>query len=122
MLLKLVSAGSTHTTTPRQFIDDLKVLELGGVGSKAIPNGLRDPRGGQRPYQEYYDEKYSTEDAPPPRRPAPAPAPQEDRSRLLRPSAPPAAPSYSGSSMSTTSNMSAGAKEEKKKKKGLFRF
>lgn len=32
--------GSTHVTTPRQFIDDLRVLELGGVGSRSIPNGI----------------------------------------------------------------------------------
>jgi syntaxin-binding protein 1 len=108
--------GSTHTITPRQFIDDLKVLELGGTGSRAIPNGLREGRVEQRSYQEYYDEKYFTKDAPPPPRPAPTalPVPGEQR-KLLRIS-----PTNSfASSVNSTST----AKEEKKKKKGgLFRF
>ena len=107
--------GSTHTTTPRQFIDDLKVLELGGTGSRAIPNGLREGRVEQRSYQEYYDEKYFTKDAPPPQpSPTTQPAPSEQR-KLLRVS-----PTNSfASSVNSTST----TKEEKKKKKGgLFRF
>jgi syntaxin-binding protein 1 len=51
--------------TPRQFVDDLKVLDLSGVGSRAIPNGLRDLRAA-RPYQVFYDERYFTRDAPQP--------------------------------------------------------
>lgn len=51
--------------TPRHFIDDLKVLDLSGVGSRAIPNGLREMRAA-RPYQAFYDERYFTRDAPPP--------------------------------------------------------
>jgi syntaxin-binding protein 1 len=57
--------GSTHTLTPRQFIDDLKVLDLSGVGSRALPNGLREMRA-ERSYQAFYDERYFTRDAPPP--------------------------------------------------------
>jgi syntaxin-binding protein 1 len=52
--------------TPRQFVDDLKVLELSGIGSRAVPNGLRELRG-TRPYQAFYDERYFTRDAAPPR-------------------------------------------------------
>jgi syntaxin-binding protein 1 len=55
--------------TPRQFIDDLKVLDLSGVGSRAAPNGLRELRA-TRPYQAFYDERYFTRDAaPPPQQP-----------------------------------------------------
>ncbi|KAI0272325.1 Sec1-like protein [Gloeopeniophorella convolvens] len=69
-----VYIGSTHALTPRQFVDDLKVLELGGAGSRALPNGLREP-GAQRPYQAFYDERYFTREAP-----APAPAPAMGKS------------------------------------------
>ena len=116
--------GSTHTFTPRQFVDDLKVLELGGVGSRALPNGLRDPQGGKRAYQDYYDELYFTRDAPPPAQPPPqqqqqrqAPAP-----KLSRPSP---VPSQAGSAVSVGTVSSAGlGKEDKKdkKKKGLFKW
>ncbi|KAJ4473586.1 hypothetical protein J3R30DRAFT_3684648 [Lentinula aciculospora] len=56
LLNKDIYIGLTHVITPRYFVDDLKVLELGGVGSQAIPNGLAESRG-QRPYQEYYDDE-----------------------------------------------------------------
>ncbi|KAI0306079.1 Sec1-like snare protein [Multifurca ochricompacta] len=62
---KDIYIGSTHALTPRQFIDDLKVLDLSGTGSRAIPNGLRETRGA-RSYQAFYDERYFTRDAPPP--------------------------------------------------------
>lgn len=128
--LKLYS-GSTHTITPRQFVDDLKVLDLGGVGSKAIPNGLPSSRGGgPRSFQEYYDEKYFVKVPPPPQRPTPAaqqpPRGGGLRDRLAKPSP---APSYTGST-STSSSIGGGApvpeykggeKEKKKKKFGLFR-
>jgi len=109
--------GSTHTTTARQFIDDLKVLELGGTGSRAIPNGLREGRVEQRSYQEYYDEKYFTKDAPPPPKPSSPttqPAPSEQR-KLFRVSP--------TNSFASSVNSTSATKEEKKKKKGgLFRF
>ncbi|KAF7365513.1 hypothetical protein MVEN_00424400 [Mycena venus] len=109
--------GSSHTITPRDFINDLTVLELGGAGSKAIPNGQREGRAG-RPYQEFYDERYYTRDAPPPPRPAPAAAPRQAARPNLRPSP---ADSFA-SSVSVTPSMTPSAVEEKKKKKGLFRF
>lgn len=107
--------GSTHTITPRHFIDDLKVLDLGGVGSRAIPNGLAEGRG-QRPFQEYYDEKYFTKDAPPPLRAATGnlPLPRDERK--------PIRPSPTNSFAGSTNSVTPSAKEEKKKKKGLFRF
>ncbi|KAG6821215.1 hypothetical protein H0H93_004037 [Arthromyces matolae] len=115
-LNKDIYIGSTHTMTPRHFVDDLKALELGGVGSKALPNGLRD-RPGQRSPQEYYDEKYHTKDAPPPQRAAAAP--REPERRLQAPKMSPA--NSFASSVNSASTPS--VKEEKKKKKGgLFRF
>lgn len=107
--------GSTHLITPRNFVDDLKVITLGGVGSRVIPNGLREPRG-QRQYQDFYDEKYYTKDGP-------RPQPQAAPSRTGTPQGPKAprlapTPSY-GSATSTTSSSKT---DDKKKKKGLFRF
>lgn len=108
--------GSTHTISPRHFVDDLKVLELGGVGSRAIPNGLREDRQ-KRSFQEFYDEKYYTKDAPPPPRAAPAslPVPKQQKPSRISPTN-----SFASSVNSTTTPS---VKEEKKKKKGgLFRF
>ncbi|KAF9006050.1 Sec1-like snare protein [Cyathus striatus] len=114
-LNKDIFIGSTHTFTPREFVDDLKVLDLGGTGSRAVPNGLRDMNGGQRSYQEFYDERYYTKDAPPPQK-------VQTGGGLSAPksSAPKLSPtnSTSGSIHSLTPS----AKEEKKKKKGFFRF
>ncbi|GBE89630.1 Protein transport protein [Sparassis crispa] len=114
-LNKDIIIGSTHAVTPLEFVDDLKVLELSGIGSKAIPNGLGEGRG-QRPLQQYYDEKYFTQDAPPPQRPAPAsiPQPRHEHGRSNKP----LIPSFAGSSASVNSSV----KEEKKKKRGLFHF
>lgn len=110
-------AGSSHTLTPREFVDDLKVLEIGGVGSKALPNGIGTGRG-QRPFQEFYDEVYYTRDAPPPQPAAPPPQPRAQPGRSARPSP---IPSYaSGNSVQTTGSVS--GEKEKKKKRGLFHF
>ena len=112
------SLGSSHTITPRDFVDDLKVLELGGVGSKALPNGIGEGRG-QRPFQEFYDEIYFTRDAPKPQ-PAASPAPQT-RAQPGRSARPSPIPSYaSGTSVMTTSSTT--GEKEKKKKRGLFHF
>ncbi|KAG6902573.1 hypothetical protein C0995_014579 [Termitomyces sp. Mi166 len=121
-LNKDIYLGSTHTITPRQFIDDLKALELGGVGSKALPNGLRE-RQDARTFQEYYDEKYYTKDAPPPQRTVPTanshPAPRE-RERL---EAPKMSPTNSlSSSVNSTATTQSGKDDKKKKRGGLFRF
>jgi len=117
-LNKDIIVGSTHALTPAHFIDDLKVLDLGGVGSRAIPNGLSEAKG-QRPLQAFYDEKYFTKDAPPPQRAAPEPAPnaRQELGRLHKPSV----PSFAGSTVSVNSTASKD-KEEKKKKRGLFHF
>ncbi|KAJ7289107.1 Sec1-like snare protein [Mycena rebaudengoi] len=116
-LNKDIYIGSTHVLTPRQFIKDLQVVELQGQGSKAIPNGLKDGRGG-RSFQEYYDERYYLRDAPPPARPKPAASLAPPRQ--VRPSPSPA-DSYA-SNVSSAPSMTPSAQEEKKKKKGLFRF
>jgi syntaxin-binding protein 1 len=112
----LSTVGSTHSVTPRNFIDDLRVLELSGVGSRAIPNGVS-LAGAHPSYQEYYDAKYFTPDPPAPQRPT-LPAPKESKhiaSKLVK-----TASSFSTSSGSLTTP--GVEKEEKKKKKGLFRF
>jgi len=113
--------------TPKGFLDDLKVLELGGAGSKAIPNGLRDMRGEPKSFQELYDEKYFVKEAPPPSRPAPAPAKNLAPPRPTQ-TAPPIQPSptnsYNGSYQGSinSSNAPASVKDDKKKKRGLFGF
>ncbi|OSD04764.1 Sec1-like protein [Trametes coccinea BRFM310] len=123
-LNKEIIIGSTHPVTPRQFVDDLKVLELGGVGSKALPNGLGETNAPPRPPQEIYDQKYFTRDAPPPQRaaPAPSPAPSKEKGRLLQRPSP--VPSAAGSSISVNSSSYGGEKEgtEKKKKHRFLRF
>jgi syntaxin-binding protein 1 len=86
------------------------------MGSKAIPNGLREGRG-PRSFQEFYDERYFTRDAPPPARPAPAASlapPRQERR--------PAARTSPAESFASNVSMTPSAAEEKKKKKGLFRF
>jgi syntaxin-binding protein 1 len=117
--------GSTHTLTPRQFVDDLKVLDLSGVGSRALPNGLRELHAA-RPYQAFYDERYFTRDAPPPQ-------PQQQQQKLK---APPLGKSVSARSAArpgadlslTSSNLSVnssytssanGGKEKEKKRRFL---
>jgi len=114
---KDIYIGSTHTFTPRQFIDDLKVVDRGGVGSRAIPKGLPSRGRGQRPYQEYYDEKYFTPDAPPPPQRPPL-TPHDEHGKLTKPSP---VSSFVGSTVSVSSSMKDG-KEKKEKKRGLFRF
>lgn len=117
--------GSTHTFTPREFVDDLKVLELGGVGSRAVPNGLREPRNGQRSYQEYYDERYFTRDAPPPQRAEPpkqiksSHSKQQQQQPARRPSP---EPSLGGSTLSVNSVGTPGREGGKDKDKKKHRF
>jgi syntaxin-binding protein 1 len=118
-----VNAGSTHALTPRQFTDDLKVLELSGVGSRAVPNGLRELRGA-RPYQAFYDERYFTRDAPPPQQQQPQRAPVLGKSMSARSVVRPdlsltnsnlSVNSYAGS----TNGKEKGGKEKEKKKRFL---
>ncbi|GJJ13940.1 hypothetical protein Clacol_008197 [Clathrus columnatus] len=103
--------GSTHLVFPESFIDDMRVLEIGGVGSRALPNGLKP--GERRSFQAYYDEKYYIKD-PPPQVLTPAPSLSSKSSKIIRPSPSPS-PATSSASL---------PKEEvkEKKKKGLFRF
>ncbi|KAF8659882.1 hypothetical protein AX16_001766 [Volvariella volvacea WC 439] len=117
-LNKEIIIGSTHNITPRQFVDDLKVLDLGGVGSKAMPNGLREPQGRRDP-QAYYDEKYFTKDAPPPARPQPSTLNVPKDSRKPIPVSP--TNSYQGSISSGEPPYRESEKKEKKRR-GLFRF
>lgn len=117
-----VIIGSTHALTPRQFIDDLKVLDLSGTGSRAVPNGLRELQGA-RPYQAFYDERYFTRDAPPPQQQAQR-APPMGKSTSAGRSAP--EPSLSGSTLSVNSYTppSSNGKEKpgKEKKKRFLGF
>ncbi|KAF7795046.1 hypothetical protein EIP86_006190 [Pleurotus ostreatoroseus] len=120
-LNKEIIIGSTHTVTPREFVDDLKVLELGGVGSRALPNGVGDGRG-QRPFQDFYDELYFTKDAPRPQPQAPPAQARQTPGRQTRPSP---IPSYASGTSVATNSSSHPEKEkekEKKKKRGLFHF
>ncbi|KAI0339658.1 Sec1-like protein [Trametopsis cervina] len=118
-LNKDIIIGSTHTVTPREFIEDLKVVEIGGVGSRVLPNGLREGHS-QRPFQEFYDEIYYTRDAPPPQRQPAQPASQL-RAQPGRSAQPSPIPSYaSGNSASVGAG--GAAEKEKKKKKGFLRF
>ncbi|KAF8519040.1 Sec1-like protein [Hysterangium stoloniferum] len=113
---KDIVIGSTHTLYPEGFVDDLRVLEIGGAGSRAIPNGLRDVNGEDRPFQLYYDQKYYIKDPPPRVEPTP-PASSARPNRLRHTPSPLPSSSPAGSSISL-----GGSKEEPKKKKGLFRF
>jgi syntaxin-binding protein 1 len=113
-LHKDIVIGSTHVVTPKGFVDDLKVLDLGGAGSKAIPNGLRDMKGDQKPPQQLYDEKYYLKDAP---------APQRVPAKTLAPRAvvaPPMQPSPTHSYQGSVTSMTPSVKDDKKKKRGLF--
>lgn len=108
-------AGSTHVYTPEQFVDDLKVLELSGIGSRANPRGIRDQD--YRSFQEYYDEKYFIQDEAPPQ----AFEPAVEQRRTPVPQAPYLMQSDSMSSMQSAD--SAGTKASKlKKKHKLFGF
>ena len=113
-----VALGSTHVTTPKGFIDDLKVLELGGAGSKAIPNGLRDMRGETKSFQELYDTKYYVKDAllPPVGLPQSNPALSRPVEKPLQ-IQPSPTNSFQGSIQSATE-----VKDDKKKKRGFFGF
>lgn len=114
--------GSTHTITPRQFVDDLRVLELGGVGSRAVPNGVSTITAHQS-YQEYYDQKYFTADPVPQQRPTldvPKDSGSSTRGGKLS-KASPTSP-YGSSSTSVNSTGVGTADEKKKKKKGFFHF
>jgi syntaxin-binding protein 1 len=124
---KDIFIGSTHTLSPRQFIDDLKVLDLSGVGSRAVPNGLRELHG-TRPYQAFYDERYFTRDTPPPQqqqqqtRRAPALGKSVSARSVPRPGPD---DSFTGSSVSvnssyTSSPTNGGDKVGKEKKKRGF--
>lgn len=111
--------GSTHALTPRQFVDDLKVLDLSGTGSRAAPNGLRELQG-PRPYQAYYDERYFTRDAPPPQPRAPPLGKSVSARNAARPTP---EPSLSGSTLSVnsyTAPSSNGKEKAAKEKKRRF--
>lgn len=122
--------------TPRYFVDDLKVLDLSGVGSRAIPNGLRELHA-PRPYQAFYDERYFTRDAPPPpqqqqtQRAPPMGKSQSARSMgrsgpepsytasSLSVNSPSPSPSSSSYAPSPTNGRGSAAKEKEKKRRFL---
>lgn len=125
-----VFVGSTHIITPEGFIDDLKVLELGGAGSKSLYEGVRG-RGVAAPnYQIFYDKKYFVPDPAPPTRTTSAPIP--DNSRLIpsRLTSTRSVQSANFENNNTSTGTSDGASfslrefagEKKKEKKRFFRF
>lgn len=59
---------------PERFVSDLRAISMDGTGSVALPDGLPKPSDREKPYQEYYDERYFIKDAPPPPKPSPAPS------------------------------------------------
>lgn len=100
------------------------MLDLSGVGSRALPNGLREMQAA-RPYQAFYDERYFTRDAPPPQ-------PQQQQQQHQKHKAPAMVKSVSARSVgrsgadlsSVSSNNSSysptnGGKEKEKKKRFL---
>ncbi|KAL5531405.1 hypothetical protein ACEPAG_4282 [Sanghuangporus baumii] len=130
VLQRDVIIGSTHAITPESFMDDLKVLELQGVGSSAAPNGIGDAVGSD---QRYYDQRYfQPEPAPPPRAmSAPAKEPRTVRGIGLLSASPAPVPLSAGAaklmpSQSMTSVASAGGDgvsvSGEKKKRRFFKF
>jgi len=111
-LSKDIIIGSTHAITPKHFMEDMRSLELAGVGSRAIPNGLRSGPG-QRPFQEFYDEKYFMMDQAPKPQPQAQPPSSKGSGRNLL-SKPHMVPQ-----MSSSFSQGSGT-EEKKKKKRFF--
>jgi len=119
--------GSTHAITPEGFVDDMKVLDMEGVGSAALPNGI--PNMSPSDFQSYYDKRYFTPDAPPPPPPTRADSAPAKTALLGNGNgrlqggekAPPL-----GSPATSTMSLQGGQKKEKKEKdgklKGLFRF
>ncbi|KAK7685678.1 hypothetical protein QCA50_011022 [Cerrena zonata] len=121
-LNKDIYIGSTHVTTPRQFIDDLRVLELGGVGSRSIPNGIGPLLDKKRSPQEFYDQRYYSRD-PPARAALPTQPAPSTKGRPIRPSPVPSqAPSQSSQISHTQSQGSSYGEEKEKKKKRFFHF
>ncbi|KAF8605962.1 Sec1-like snare protein [Ceratobasidium sp. AG-I] len=122
-LNKDIYIGSTHQLTPSRFVGDLRAIAMDGVGSSAIPDGLPKPSEREKPYQEYYDQRYWIQEAPPPPKPAPSPAPAhaapaQQQQRL----APPRGPTHQSSSSSLSGSGEKLKKDKEKKKRGLFHF
>lgn len=134
---RTILVGSSHAVTPRQFVDDLKVLELIGSGSRALPNGVGVGSANRKTPQQYYDQKYFSQDAPAPR-PAQSALPSNPKSgghRLVsrkQPEStqrPGATDGMGGRTISSSSTGTTGSsvtfadrEKEKKKKRGLFHF
>ncbi|KAH8116520.1 Sec1-like protein [Phellopilus nigrolimitatus] len=110
--------GSTHACTPEGFMDDLKVLEVEGVGSHAAPNGLREACGS---FQRYFDERYFTQPPPPPRSVS-APAVEHRGGVGKLATAPRLVPSLSMSSVQSADSGAGDGSGKPKKKRGFFKF
>ena len=116
--------GSTHQLTPSRFVGDLRAIAMDGVGSSAIPDGLPKPSEREKPYQEYYDQRYWIQDAPPPPKPTPAPSPAAAHAAPAQQQrlAPPRGPTHQSSSSSLSGSGEKLKKDKEKKKRGLFHF
>jgi syntaxin-binding protein 1 len=124
-------SGSTHVWYPDWFIEDLKTLEKGGLGSATLPKGVAstgppDPIHPQR----YYDQKYWTKDAPPPPPPQTVPAAVASNGGLAPPGGAqrpsqnltPQPSAVSVSSARTSVASDSGSQKEKGRKRDWFKF
>ncbi|KAH7097732.1 ras opposite [Auriculariales sp. MPI-PUGE-AT-0066] len=126
-----VYIGSTHVWYPDWFIEDLKTLDKGGLGSATLPKGVAStgPPEAVHP-QRYYDQKFWTKDAPPPPPPQPTPAPAPNGSLVAGAQRPtqsltpqPSAMSMAGSTRtSAASDAGSGGGKEKHRKRDWFKF
>ncbi|KZS94659.1 Sec1-like snare protein [Sistotremastrum niveocremeum HHB9708] len=121
---KDIFIGSTHTVSPKQFLDDLRVLDLGGVGSRALPNGLNS-EGGEEPreYQSCYDQRYFINAPVHGVREQAVPA-QSDRASKPRPlpTSSGQSPAHSTTSLHTGSVGNREDDKKKEKKRNFFHF
>ncbi|EJU03633.1 Sec1-like protein [Dacryopinax primogenitus] len=130
---KDIFIGSTHVFSPEQFVDDMKVIEIGGKGSAELPQGLQlqpSPPNHHRSYQASYDRRYWIRDAPAATRPSSSNLTPRSKARVLSSSsipsreATPEPTALTPPPSSISSRLQKEKKEDRKdgKKKGFFHF